>query len=162
MPPKRSRKRSHGGGPPSSTERETAASPMPVVPDPAFDFLTKIPSPVVFPPSQSGHTSTSGVATSSAQAVTAAALPSDQSAALLTPTAAGESPFDFLHKVPSPVNFASSRADRASVTVRISPVRYAMTLTFSILIHRHFPLTYHCSKMTMMWNVFQYLIHHPM
>ena len=135
---------------------------MPVDPDPAFDFLMKIPSPVVFPPSQSGHTSTSGVATSSAQAVTAAAFPSDQSAALLTPTAAGESPFAFLDKVPSPVNFASSQVDRTSVTVRISPVRYTMTLTFSILIHRHFPLTYHCSKMTMTWNIFQYLTHHPM
>ena len=45
---------------------------MPVDPDPAFDFLKKIPLPVVFPPSQASHTSTSGVATSSAQAVSAA------------------------------------------------------------------------------------------
>ena len=119
MTPKRSRKRSRGGGPPSSTERERAASPMPVDPDSAFDFLTKIPSPVVFPPSQAAGTSPSEDAASSAQAFGASTHPSTQSAALLTPTAARESPFAFLDKVPSPVNLDSSRVDQASVTVSI-------------------------------------------
>ena len=48
MPPKCSRKCSHGGGPPPSADLEMAVESMPVDPDPAFDFLAKIPSPVVF------------------------------------------------------------------------------------------------------------------
>ena len=49
MPPKRSRKRSCGGGPPPSTAIDMAEAPMPIDPDPAFGFLAKIPLPVQFP-----------------------------------------------------------------------------------------------------------------
>ena len=126
MPPKHSWKWSCGGGPPPSTAMDMVEAAMPVDPDPAIDFLANIPLPVQFPTSQGTSPSHSGVATPSILPVPAApsapaapaapAMPcsSHQLASLLTSIVGGESPFTFLNKVPSPVNFHSSQDNQTA------------------------------------------------
>ena len=116
MPPKsRSRKCSRAGAAPPSPLSQSKASAMRADPDPSFDFLAKVPSPVTLPPSQGSQPTCSGVATSSMLP------PSLQVAAPPSVTASGD-PYAFMAKVPSPVTLPSASQGQQSGTVTRSHV----------------------------------------
>ena len=105
MPPKsRSRKRTRAPSSPS----QMVAPPTSIDPDPAFDFLANVPSPVTLPPSQGTQHTQSGAA--------APSMP-PPSAPLAAPPSITESsdPYAFMAKVPSPVNLPSVSEGQQSV-----------------------------------------------
>src|ERR1700677_1799218 len=124
--PCKSRSRKHAGAdvaPPPSLPSQVAAPLMSIDADSAFDFLAKVPSPVMLPPFQElQHSRTVTRSRAAAPPVSAASaappLPT-QSATLPTPTAGGDSSFAFLEMVPSPVTLRPTQEGQVSDSVRL-------------------------------------------
>jgi hypothetical protein len=111
-----------------------------------YAFMANVPSPVTFPPVSQGQPSVPATPAARAAPTTpaapAAASPTPQSAALPTPTG-GDSAFDFLEKVPSPVILAPAHADQGADTVSIHIT--SGILMAHLTIHRLSPVIFQCS-----------------